>query len=176
MAERFFATRDEEYEAAAWLSTLKVMQRLGDRIEGQNCAAARLCTTVLHKPDEFLDTFSRYASQTSETETVEKAFIVEMGASSRNGRIVQGLSDAALLLCEDPIAQEIRDESSFARLVPLVDEMADYCDAKFLRDTRHDDLKDIGYPTRLYYTRSEADFYIRQYDGPETVAISPLYL
>lgn len=176
MPERFFATRDEEYDAASWLSTLKVMQQLGDRIEGQPCAAARLCTSVLHKPSEFLDEFSRYAAQTSETETAEKAFIVEMGASTRDGRIAQALSDAALLLCDDPVAEVIREQSTFARLVPLVDEMADYGDAKFLKRASHSDLKDISYPTRLNYIRAEADFYIRQYDEPNTVVTSPLYL
>lgn len=177
MPERFFTTANEEYGAAAWLSTLKIMQQLSERIEGQGCTATRVCSTVLHKPDEFLDEFGRWASQRSETETVEKAFIVEMGAATRDGRIAQGLSDAALLLCDDPIGEEIRERSSFARLVPLVDEMADYCDGKFLKNVRHADLKDITYPTRLSYARAEADFYIRQYDNePETVAISPLYL
>jgi hypothetical protein len=177
MPERIFTTLDEEYTAASWLSTLKVMQQLGGRIDGQKCTAAKLCSIVLRKPDEFLDEFSRYASQMGDEETTEKAFIREIGAVSRDGRIVQGLSDAALLLCDDPISQEVRELSSFARLVPLIDEMANYCDGKFLKDIRHDDLKDVTYPTRLSYVRAEADFYIRQYDGePETVAISPLYL
>jgi len=177
MPERFFTTKDEEYDAASWLSTLKMMQRLGDRLAGQTHAAPRICAVVLHKPDEFLDEFSRHASTVSDTRTTEQDFLIEIGAASRNGHVVRGLSDAALLLCEDPVGQEIRETSSFARLVPLVDEMADYCDTKFLKDVPPSELVSASYPVRLRYARTEADFYIRQYDTePETVAISPLYL
>lgn len=174
--EQFFGSREEEYEAAAWLSTLQIMQRLAERIEGKACAAAHLSGLVLKKPDEFLDTFRHYASQSSFIETVEKAFIVEIGAASRDGRIARGLSDAALLLCDDPVGQTIKETSSFRRLVPLVDEMTEYCDDKFLTSIQMDDLKDIPYSTRLRHARTETDFYIRQYDEPETAATLPLYL
>ena len=175
--ERFFADRDEEYDAAAWLSTLHLMQRLAGRIEGQQCTATRLSALVLHKPDEFLGEFQRFASYTGEVKTAEKDFLVEMGAADRGGRIARGLSDAALLLCDDPVSQEIKESSSFTRLVPLVDEMAEYCDEKFLRDVSHEDLKATSYPARLHYARTESDFYIRHYDGePQIAAISPLYL
>jgi hypothetical protein len=177
MPERFFTTKDEEYDAASWLSTLKIMQQLGDRLAGQTHAAPRICRVVLNKPDEFLDEFNRHASTISDTRTTEQDFLIEIGAASRDGRIVRGLSDAALLLCEDPVSQEIREASSFARLVPLVDEMANYCDAKFLKDVPQSELVSASYPIRLRYARAEADFYIRHYDTePETLAISPLYL
>lgn len=177
MAERFFTTGNEEYDAASWLSTLQLMERLGDRLKDQSSAPARLCGMVLHKPSEFLDEFGYYASATGDTQTAEKRFLVEMGAVSRGDRIVRGLSHAALLFSDDPISQEIKEGSSFARLIPLIKEVSNYCDKKFLKDVSHAELTRVSYPTRLSYARAEADLYIRQYDGePETVAISPLYL
>ncbi|HEY1085483.1 MAG TPA: hypothetical protein VGE34_02025 [Candidatus Saccharimonadales bacterium] len=176
-SEQFFTTADEEYDAASWLSTLKAMQRLGDRLEDYPSIATYLCRMVLQKPDEFLDIFRRYTSDTSSVQGGEKKFLMEMGATIRGDRISQGLSDAALLLCDDPIGEEIRETSSFARLVPLVDEMADFCDTKFLKNATHANLAEFGYATRLAHAKTEADFYIRLYDRePQEAAISPLYL
>lgn len=125
----------------------------------------RLWALVLQKPDQFLDYFKDIASQGAQGEkTKEGKFLRELGAILHNGTIARGLSDAAALLCNDYVAVHVMEETSFSRLVPLIDEMAGYCIEKHLGDTSHAALQQLNYATRFHYTKTDADFYIRQYD------------
>ena len=163
---------DEEYEAAAWLTTLKVMQRVGEKVHDTTYVAGRLCTLVHQKPDQFYDRFVAIADKDTIEESVDRRFLRELGVIQGTGKIARGLCDAAALLCTDDIAQYVKQDTTFSRLVPLIDELADYCTEKHLTDLSHQALKQLGFSSRFYYTKIDADFYIREYDRPETVDVT----
>ncbi len=165
MSEHFFNNPNEEYEAASWLTTLRIMQHIAERTERNYSVAVQLCHLTLQKPDEAYEAMRRAAvAPTGIEPTAEKMFINELGAVSREGRIVQGLSDAAALLCDDLLAQHVKEQTPFERLIPLVDEMVDFCDDKYLQPVSHESLKQTSYGRRLHFSRIEADYYIREYD------------
>lgn len=163
-SENFFPTKDEEYTAAAWLTSLKLMQRLGERLDGREDAAAKLCRYVLQKPDELIDHLNYIADQDDYVEHSKTKFLVEMGALTRENRLARGLNDAVCLLCADDVSQYVLERTGFKRLVPLVDEITDYCDDKYMLHATHSSLAALSYGNRLYGTFLEAEEWIPVYD------------
>lgn len=179
MPEQFFGSPDEEYDAASWMTTLRVMQRVAERTPASNSHAISICHDLLKGPEVFYDHIVKISRRpfVERDPLTERGFVDILSAVERDGTIRKGLSDAAALLCADPVAEHVKQETPFARLLPLVKEMVVYCDGKYLASVPQKELGSKEYAERLHATQVEADFYIRQYDDePETVPISPLYL
>ena len=164
MTERFFPTADEEYTAASWLTALSVMRSSAGKLP-ELSTTGKLCNAVAKDPENILNTF-RNALRRSVVDghTGEYIFLKVTGALDDYDRLTQGLSDAAFLLCDDPVATQVKEQTSIASLMPIVDELAEYYGERYFTDTSSDSLHRMPGGDRIKAIRIESDYWLREYD------------